>query len=245
MEPVVERSDTALDLSVILPVYRNASTLREIHGRIAGVCLPKGVRYEILYVNDACPEGSGSVLSELERAYPEIRVVSLAQNGGQQRAILAGLKQCRGNRAVVMDADLQDPPEAIPALLNHLGDGISAVFAGRQGRYESPARLMTSRIFKTLLHLLCGAPKDAGAFVLMDRRMIDGVLAMDASSPFLVAMIACSGLPMRSIPVERAERPDGQSAYVGGMRLQVALSALWWVLRWRTGFVRTEPDRPT
>jgi glycosyltransferase involved in cell wall biosynthesis len=218
------------DLSVVLPVYRNREMLHALCGRVCDVLDAQGRPYELVFVNDACPEGSGAVLEDLARINPHVVVLTLEQNVGQQRAVLTGLRRARGRWVVVMDADLQDPPEAIPLLLAAAKAGAAAVFAGRRGRYESPLRLLTSRLFKGTMHLLCGVPADAGLYVAMNRQMLERVLALDNPRPHLVAMIGCTGLPVASIPVRRAERPAGRSAYTSWGRLEVAWQALTWVL---------------
>lgn len=221
------------DLSIILPIYRNRETLHALYRNLCNVLDAQGRSYELVFVDDACPEGSGAVLEELARGDPRLVVLTLERNVGQQRAVLTGLRHARGRWVVVMDADLQDPPEAIPLLLARGGAGVAAVFAGRRGRYESPLRLLTSRLFKRALHLLCGVPADAGLYVAMNREMLERVLALDNPRPHLVAMIGCSGLPVASIPVHRAERPIGRSAYTSWDRFQVAWRALTWVLAYK------------
>lgn len=218
------------DLSIVLPVYRNREMLCALCRNLCDVLDAQGRPYELIFVDDACPDGSRAVLEALAQTNPHVVVLALEQNVGQQRAVLTGLRHARGQWVVVMDADLQDPPEAIPLLLAAARDGAAAVFAGRRGRYESRLRLLTSRVFKRALHLLCGVPVDAGLYVAMNRQMLERVLALDNPRPHLVAMIGCSGLPVASIPVRRAERPAGRSAYTSWGRLEVAWQALTWVL---------------
>ncbi len=232
--PPAPGDTSAPELSVVLPVYRNAATLRELQARILAACEVARTTVEIIFVDDGCPAGSGQILAQMAGDDARVRVITHEQNRGQQQAILSGLRVSRGARVLVMDADLQDPPEAIPLLQERLDEHVAAIFAGRDGRYESPGRLLTSRLFKTTLHLLCGVPRNAGAFVLMKRTMVERILSLHAPRPFLVAMIGCSGLPTEVVTVPRSARPEGESAYSGGMRLQVALSALFWTVRWKT-----------
>jgi hypothetical protein len=132
-----------------------------------------------------------------------------------------------------MDADLQDPPEAIPALLAVAREGYSGVFATRRGRYESRRRLLTSKVFKRALHALCAVPIDAGAFVALDRALVDELVAVRGGGPSIVAMIGCSRRPIASVPVARDRRPEGRSAYSSWRRLRSGTEALAWVLRRR------------
>lgn len=227
------------DISIIVPVFRNAATLWELYGRVCRTLDGTGLSLEMIFVNDACPEDSLAVLREIAAADHRVVVLALARNVGQHQAVLTGLTYARGEWAAVLDGDLQDPPEALPALLSRGQSGFAAVFAGRRGRYESLGRLFTSRLFKWTLHLLTGVPADAGMFCLLHRRMVEKLLAMGGRRPSIVAMIGSAGLPMTSAPVERAPRPVGRSAYSSRGRLISAWLALTRALgdklRTRTG----------
>ncbi|MGA9761543.1 MAG: glycosyltransferase [Gaiellaceae bacterium] len=223
-------------VSVVVPVYRNTATLRELHARL-GKALSSFENHQLVFVDDGCDEGSGAVLRELAGADPLVVVVELETNRGQHAAVLAGLAQSRGEWTVVLDADLQDPPEAIPALISAAAAEVDAVFAGRRGGYESWPRLATGRVYRRLLHLAAGTPVDAGAYVALSRRMVARLLEMrklaPGRAPALVAMIGCSGLKTVSVPVERARRPVGRSAYSTIRRARSGLQALGWAAAWR------------
>lgn len=229
--PASDALPVALDVSVVVPVYDNRDTVCALHERLQRVLRDANLTYEILFVNDACPSGSQSTLERLASSDSNVRVTALSCNVGQHKSVLIGLAQARGRCAVIMDADLQDPPEALPLMFEELRNGHAAVFAGRRGRYESAGRLVTSRIFKTVLHLLSGVPRDAGMYVVTSRAMIDHLVARRVEDPFVVAMIGTSGLPLSSIPILRASRPSGRSRYSGWMRFRAGLSALRIVLR--------------
>jgi glycosyltransferase involved in cell wall biosynthesis len=236
-----ERADVAsqvVGVSIVVPVYRNAETLQELHRRICKVFETLQLSFEVLFVDDACPAGSLTVLESLAKSDSRVAVLVLERNAGQHRAVLAGLAHARGKWSVVMDADLQDPPEAIPDLLAKGQEGFAAVFAGRRGQYESPLRLFTSRLFKSLLHLLCGVPADAGFFVALNRPMLERLLILNGPHPSLAAMIGCAGLPLTSIPVKRSQRIGGSSAYSFRGRLTSGWRAIIWVLAWKSRFLR-------
>ena len=241
-----QRPAADTNLSVVAPVYRNADTLVSLYDRLCPVLENLGVSFEIIFVNDASPDHSLAVLKPLQMKDVRVAVLNLIHNVGQHQAVLQGLAKSKGEWIVVMDADLQDPPEAIPALLTKAQEGYSAVFAGRRGKYESPSRLLTSRLFKGILHLLTGVPADAGMFLAMNRNMADRILKMEDRHPFVVAMIACARLPVTSIPVTRVQRPLGNSAYNFRSRLRRARRALIWLLRWRLRNFRASghPFRP-
>ncbi|MGH3041668.1 MAG: glycosyltransferase, partial [Gaiellaceae bacterium] len=179
----------------------------------------------------------GEAAAELAAVDARVRVVSLPQNVGQHAAALVGLARAQGGWTVVMDGDLQDPPEAVPALVAAGREAdVPVVFAGRRGRYESRGRLLTSRLHKRTLALLAGVPADAGIFVALERPVVDELLTMRTRRrPSLVAMIGCVGAPMSSVPVERAPRPEGGSSYSPWGRLRLGWRALAWVVSWKVG----------
>ncbi len=193
---------------------------------------PGGV--EIIFVDDASPDNSLAVLRDLAERDPRIAVLALKRNSGQHEAILIGLSFAQGRWNIVMDADLQDPPEAIPRLLARGQAELDAVFAGRRGPYESRLRLLTSRIFKSLQGLLAGVPADAGCFVAISQVMRERLLQMRRPFASVVAMIGCTGLPTASVPVDRAARLSGESAYQWHGRFLSGARAILWVLYWKS-----------
>ncbi|MCX7689429.1 glycosyltransferase family 2 protein [Thermoflexus sp.] len=230
-----------LDLSVVIPVYRNAATLEPLYVRLRAALEKTGQTWELLFVEDACPEGSGEVLRRLAAQDPRVAVLALPRNVGQARAIWIGLHEVRGHWTVIMDADLQDPPEAIPVLMEAMARGngrIAVVFAGRRGRYEPWGRWLSGWLFRRLRGWLCGIPGDAGGFGVLDRRAVQAVLSWDVPVPQWPVLVGCAGLPVVSIPVPRAVRPAGSSAYTGGMRWRLAWGTLWMILE-----LRRRPER--
>jgi hypothetical protein len=129
-----------------------------------------------------------------------------------------------------MDADLQDPPEAIPTLIDEGERGNPVVFAGRRGNYESRARMFSARAYRAVLHFVSGLPRDAGAFVAINRETIDKLLALRGPAPFIPTMIWCTGMRLTSIPVERSPRTRGASAYSSFRRAGSARRAFAWIL---------------
>lgn len=224
-------SGEATEVSVVLPVHRNRATLDELHRRLTGVLA--GARYELIFVDDACPEGSGAVIAGIAARDPRVRGISLDRNVGQQRAVWLGLAAARGAWVVAMDADLQDPPEAIPALLSSGPPGVDAVLAAWTGRYEGKGRLAASRVFKTLREKLTGYPRDAGMFFALRRSLVEEILRHDVPHPFLPSLVGLSGRRFATVPVERAVRPSGGSAYSGTARLLRAAREIAFIFRRR------------
>jgi glycosyltransferase involved in cell wall biosynthesis len=218
-------------LSVITAVYRNADTVEELFARVAATLDNAGLGFEMIFVNDVCPAGSDAPLVRLAALEPRVRVITNPTNLGQDRSLALGLRACKGHTVVLLDADLQDAPEAIPQLVNHLTSTASeAVFAGRRGAYESRGRLATSFLYKRTLALLTSLPPDAGLFVALSRRMVDTLNRQRTTCPWLLPRLATSGLPLASTPLVRLPRAHGRSAYGVWSRLRKGASSVLWTL---------------
>lgn len=239
---MTESRDAAPEVSVVLPLYRNRPTLEELHARLTAALLVASLPYELLFVDDASPDGAGDAIDQLAARDPRVRAIRLSRNVGQHRAAWLGLKAARGAWAVVMDADLQDPPEAIPALLAAAPPGVDVVFAARRGHYEGPGRLLTSRLFKTLRQALTGVPRDAGMFFALRFPLVEEILRHDVPRPFLTSMVGLSGRPFVTVPVQRARRPRGSSAYSSAGRLVSAGRELAFIFRHRTRLDRRDTE---
>ena len=211
-------------IAVVVPVHRNATTLEALVHRLSRAL--DGREWRVRLVVDASPDDSAAVAAGL--AGDRVAVTVLERNVGQHKALEHGLREERAATAwVCLDADLQDPPEAVPALLDRLARGdVDAVFAGRRGSYESGVRLLTGRLHRALLARLTGLPPDAGAFLALGPRARAAVL--DASAPSLVAAIGAARLPVTSLPVARDERVDGTSSWTTGARLRQSARTLRW-----------------
>jgi len=222
-------------ISVIVPVYKNKDTVVGLHSLLVKTLSDLNNEFEIVFVDDQCPQRSIDVLNELAEQDDRVTVIGLAQNIGQQNAVLAGLMYSHGLTALIMDADLQDPPTAIPDLLAKLNEGYDVVFAGRRGSYQAASRLLTSRMYKWVLHIITRVPSDAGLFMAVRRDAINKVLKVKSDNPHLVAMLGVLNLNTTSIPVVRALRPTGESSYTSWMRMKVGLGAAFWALKWKLG----------
>jgi glycosyltransferase involved in cell wall biosynthesis len=218
-------------VAVIVPVYGNAATLRPLTERLA-VALA-GRDWVVHLVVDASPDDSAQVAQELATVDPRLRVTVLARNVGQHRALVAGLvAEPDADAWACLDADLQDPPEAVPALLDRLAAGdVVAVFAGRRGSYESRLRLLTGRAHRRLMAAVTGLPPDAGAFLAMGPAGRETVLERQA--PSLVAGLGAARLPVASVPVARLPREHGRSAWSTSARLRHSARTLLWTMRQR------------
>jgi polyisoprenyl-phosphate glycosyltransferase len=215
-------------VSVVVPAYRTADTLQPLRVRVGDTLDAAGLPYELIVVDDACPAGSGRAARTMAERDECVRVVTHPVNLGQHRAVVSGMAEARGVWTVALDGDLQDPPEAIPALIARANDGFDIVFAGRRGDYESRGRLRTSRMFKRVLHWLTGVPYDAGLYMLVSRRAARRIVALARGRASVVATAGLCGLPMTSVPVARARRLSGASAYSSFGRVRSAAAAIGW-----------------
>lgn len=233
-----------IDLSVVVPVYRNAKTLSELHRRLVSTLEAERLVFELILVNDACPEGSAEVMEGLARRDQRVRTLTMPVNCGQHRALLAGIRLSTGRWTVLMDGDLQDPPEAIPSLIREGERGYATVFSERRGQYESKFRMASAQVYRHLLHVMTGLPRGAGAFVAVRREVVERLLVLDGPEPFIVSMIWCTGLPASSVPVTRAPTPDGRSSYSEWQRLKAAWHAFSWVFWWKLRGARMAREAP-
>ncbi len=241
---VTDRKPASPFISIVLPVYRNADTLEELYRRLRKALEEEGLAFEVLFVDDASPDHSLRIVQSIAREDPRVVPVVLKENVGQQMAVIAGLALTRGDWAVVMDADLQDMPEAVPGLLSKGRDGFDAVFAERNGVYEAGFKRWSSRLFKGALSLLYGINPNCGTFVALHRSLIDRLLDMRGPYPYLVAMVHYAGRSLASVPVLRMKRPAGRSAYSTRKRMQSAWRAASWIAarKWED---LTRPIQPT
>jgi len=162
-----------VELSVVVPVYGCSGTLRPLHERLTEVLSGLTGQYEIVFVDDRAGDGAWPILQDLAARDRHVVVCRLSRNFGQQIATTAGLEHARGDYIVVMDCDLQDPPEAIPRLLAAARAGADIVFAKRKSAYQSGFRTLLGRLYFGLLSLISGLDIDPelGAFSIVSRRV--------------------------------------------------------------------------
>ena len=222
-------------VAVVVPVYGNEATLRPLADRLAAALGERDWRLRL--VVDASPDDSAAVAARLAAEDPRVAVTVLPVNGGQHAALARGLADEPDAQAwVCLDADLQDPPEAVPLLLDRLARGdVAAVFAGRRGSYESPARRLTGTAHRWVAARLTGLPPDAGAFLAMGPGVRAAVLAAmaDQGAPSVVLAVAAARMPVTSVPVVRHQRPVGRSAWTAAGRLRQSARSLAWAARAR------------
>jgi glycosyltransferase involved in cell wall biosynthesis len=202
-------------LSVVVPAYNEAKGLERFHRRLAGA-LAGLQSWEVVYVNDGSSDTTLSVIEALQRADDRVAVVSLSRNFGKETAMTAGLDHAVGEAVVIIDADLQDPPELIPELLARWRDGFDMVYAKRRTRDgDSWLKRGTAKGFYRLIHRMgdLKIPQDTGDFRLMSRRAVDAVRQLREQHRFMKGLFAWVGYPTTFVLYDREPRCAGNSKW--------------------------------
>ena len=206
--------DTAF-VSVVAPVFNEVETLPEFHRRVTAALA--GRRYELVLVDDGSTDGSADLIEELAQRDPAVRPVHLSRNFGHQAALTAGLETARGDAAVTIDADLQDPPEVIPRLLEQWAAGADVVHGVRhERRGETRSRLFVIRGFYRVFDRLSGLssfPGNSGDFRLISRPALDALNALPERNRFVRGLVSWVGFRQSSVVYERDPRFAGSSKY--------------------------------
>lgn len=222
--------DESTMLSVLIPCYNEEESLAACHARTSAVLGEIGLPYELLFVNDGSRDRTGALLAHLHEADSHVAVVNLSRNFGHQQAVSAGLTVARGDAVVILDADLQDPPEVIAAMVEAWKRGFHVVYGVRTHRAgESRFKLVTARLFYRVIRALSDVdiPLDTGDFRLLDRRVVDALLGMPERHRLLRAMCAWVGYRQVGIPYQRAARAAGTTKYPWARMLQLGLDGIF------------------
>jgi polyisoprenyl-phosphate glycosyltransferase len=214
-------------LSVVAPVYNEEATIEQFYGRVCSAL--EGVRFELVLVDDGSTDGSEIELGKLASNDPRVRVVQLSRNFGHQTALTAGLDHARGDAVVMLDADLQDPPELIPRMLDHWRAGCDVIYAVREQRDgESRFKLATARWFYALFDRLAQVELEpnSGDFRMLDRRALDALLSMRERNRFLRGMTVWVGYRQAAVPYKRDPRYAGETKYTLSRMLRFSFDAI-------------------
>ena len=218
-------------LSVVIPCYNEEECLPELHRRVAAIahqCF--GDDHEIVLINDGSRDRTWAIMQQLAATDPQLVCLNLARNHGHQLALTAGLDLCRGAKILVIDADLQDPPELLPDMLQTMereaADVVYGLRTSRDG--ESFAKKFTAGLFYRILDRLTdiNIPLDTGDFRLMSRRALDVLMAMPEQARFVRGMVAWIGYRQVPFPYARAQRLAGVTHYPFTKMLSLAFDAI-------------------
>ncbi|MEK6692721.1 MAG: glycosyltransferase family 2 protein [Nitrospirota bacterium] len=200
--------------SVVIPVYNEEENIAELYRRLAAVMEKLG-SYEIIFVDDGSKDRSWELIKEFHKKDPRIRGISFSRNFGHHIAITAGLDHAKGEAVILMDGDLQDPPEEIPRLYEKFTEGYDIVYGIRKERKDKITKKITSFIFWYILRRFSGVdmPRSQTMLRILSRRMVNVLKDMREYARFIHGMMAWAGFDVASVEVEHSQRLKGKSKY--------------------------------
>lgn len=216
-------------LSVVAPCFNEEGVLHELYRRISQVLDSAGESWELVLVNDGSRDRTPQIMRELHAKDPRVKVIDFARNFGHQIAVTAGMDYARGDAVVLIDADLQDPPELILEMLAKWREGIELVYAVRAARMgETWFKEFTAKTFYRIIYKITDIdiPKDTGDFRLMDRKVVDALKTMRERHRFLRGMSVWVGFRQAGVTYVRAERYAGETKYPFKKMLKFALDGI-------------------
>ncbi|MFN8471711.1 MAG: glycosyltransferase family 2 protein [Anaerolineae bacterium] len=215
--------------SIVAPVYNEGQTLPEFYRRITDVMEGQGEPFEIVLVNDGSRDNSLEVMHALHEQDPRVKILNFSRNFGHQVAITAGMDHAQGNAVVVIDSDLQDPPEVIPDMIAAWKDGADVVYGVREQREgETWFKLTTAKLFYRLIDRITSItiPVDTGDFRLMDRRVIDVMKQLREHHRFMRGLSAWTGFRQTGVKYKRQPRYAGSTNYPLRKMVKLAWDAI-------------------
>ena len=225
-------------ISVVVPIYGCPESLRELHQRTSAALRDITPDYEIVLVDDCDHQGSWEIIADIARGDPAVRAYRLSRNFGQHAAITAGLAQCRGRWAVVMDCDLQDPPENIGALYAKALEGYDVVLARRKHKKHSAFRRFAARLYFKIVNVAAKTHLDGefGSFSIISRKVIDSFLRFQDRDRHYLFILAWLGFRTGAIDYMHAPRHSGRSSYDLRALIRHAINGVFFqttdLLRW-------------
>ena len=217
-------------LSVVIPCLNEKEVLGETHRRLVAALQHAPLNFEIIYVDDGSTDCTPELLRELQAQDARVRVVRFSRNFGHQIAITAGLEHASGDAVVILDADLQDPPEVILEFLAKWLDGYDVVYGVRTERDgETPFKLWSAKVFYRFISRLSDThiPLDTGDFRLMDRRVVDSLLSMPERDRFVRGMVSWLGFSQVAVPYHRGPRAAGNTKFSLFKMVRFALDGIF------------------
>ncbi len=217
------------DISVIIPVYNEHDNIEELYRRLLESVKKITNKIEFIFVNDGSTDNTTLELIKLAAQDDNVFYINFSRNFGHQIAVSAGLESCTGDCVVIIDGDLQDPPELIPALYKKYKQGFDVVYAKRNQREgETVLKIATSKLFYRILKRLTKVdiPLDTGDYRLLDKKVVKILNAMPEQNKFLRGQISWVGLKQTFVLFDRASRKNGKSGYSYGKMFKLAVDAV-------------------
>jgi dolichol-phosphate mannosyltransferase len=204
-------------VSIVIPMYYEEEIAQECYKRVVNNLKKlQEYEYEIIFVNDGSKDKTLAILEEIAKIDKQVKIISFSRNFGHQCAVTAGLKYVTGDAIVIMDADLQDPPELIPDMLKLWEEGNEIIYGKRKTRKgESKFKLLTAKLFYSTLNALSDVeiPKDTGDFRLVDRKVVEVINELPEHNKFLRGLFSWVGFEQKELEYERKERVAGKTKY--------------------------------
>ena len=204
-------------ISLVIPMYYEEEMAQECYERVVNNLKKlQEYEYEIIFVNDGSKDKTLAILEEIAKIDKQVKIISFSRNFGHQCAVTAGLKYVTGDAIVIMDADLQDPPELIPDMLKLWEEGNEVIYGKRRTRKgESKFKLLTAKLFYNTLNALSDVeiPKDTGDFRLVDRKVVEVINELPEHNKFLRGLFSWVGFEQKELEYERKERVEGKTKY--------------------------------
>jgi polyisoprenyl-phosphate glycosyltransferase len=216
-------------ISVVIPVFNEEGNLDALHKRLSSLEQAGGDRHEFIFVDDGSRDSSRDIIRRLAATDPRVRYIFFSRNFGHEQATTAGLDNARGDAAVIIDSDLQDPPELIVEMIRKWREGFQVVYAQRRARKgESLFKKATSWFFYRLVRAMsdCDIPRDTGDFRLMDRRVVDAFRRCREQNRFVRGLVAWTGFRQVAVPYDRDERHSGETKYSVVKLMRLAFDAI-------------------
>ncbi len=217
-------------ITLVIPMYYEEKVAEECYKRVKKVLEElKKYDHEIIFINDGSKDKTLEILENLAQKDKTVKIISFSRNFGHQAAVTAGLKEVTGDAIIIIDADLQDPPELIPKMLEQWENGNEVIYGKRKSRKgESKFKLLTAKMFYKTLNALSDVeiPKDTGDFRLVDRKVVDTINGMPEHNKFLRGLFSWVGYKQKEIEYERQERYAGKSKYPLKKMLKLATDGI-------------------
>ncbi len=218
-----------MKLSVIIPIYNESQNIQKLVNRLNSVFVKLNVTTEFVFINDGSKDDSIDIIKNLSKDDSKIKYINFSRNFGHQIAVTAGLDKAIGDRIVIIDADLQDPPELIIDMYNKMDEGYEVVYAKRKARKgESWLKKFTAKMFYRILKAITSVniPVDTGDFRIMDRKIVDALKQMPEQQKFLRGQISWIGFNQTYVEYERDERNAGETGYTYKKMIRFALDGI-------------------
>ncbi|MHC1777141.1 MAG: glycosyltransferase family 2 protein [Lentimicrobium sp.] len=225
----MESEPRKIELSIVIPVFNEEAVLETLIMRLRDACQRITPEYEMIFVNDGSNDNSLAILKEHSGEDDRIRYIGFSRNFGHQNAVMAGIIHSRGDAVVLIDGDLQDPPELIPELYARFREGFKVVYAQRIHRKgESLFKKLSAGVFYRTLKKITSIdiPLDTGDFRLISREVVNHLISMGESSKFLRGQIAWLGFRQISVEFERQERKTGKTKYTFRKMMRFAMDGI-------------------